>query len=1010
MKSGVNMGRTLVARVFKSKNGRRVNQLIYGLNSHQNRNHYLNHENPTFLFTNAIIPKQFLISSISRNFSSSNALFKDRKDDDNQDDDNQDDKKKYRKDQEQSDDDLVEDEEDEVHEDEDENFDDFESFSKLMDEGNGGPSGIAGGNGDGNHNHDETSPVVIEPDREEGSISSFFDQPTPSFVEVVPMYKKPVFPGTIVPLLITDREFIQSLLAAGIENKLVGLFLVKDRKDRDLEKHENITKASQIEPVGVLAKVTRIFPSKVGGVNVLFAAIRRIEVTGTVEGTRRLTVKIKPLKTPPYDKDDRNLKAYIMETIQSLKELASLNPLHKDQLRMFIEQLDMRDPSDLSDVAALLTTVDADKLQDVLATPKVEDRLRKSLYLLKSELETMKIQGKIQKNLDEKVNATQRKYYLTEQLKLIKKELGLETDEKEAIITKFKDRLAERHPNETAMKAINEELNKLSVLETSSSEFHVVRNYLDWLTILPWGIYNKENFDLKHAQKVLDEDHFGLKKLKDRILEFIAVGKLKGTVQGKILCFVGPPGVGKTSIGKSVARALQRDFYRFSVGGMDDVAEIKGHRRTYIGAMPGKLIQVMKLSKSANPVIMIDEIDKLGKRHGDPASALLEVLDPEQNDAFVDHYLDVPFDLSKVLFICTANVLETIPQPLLDRMEVLRLSGYILEEKMHIAEKYLIPKILQDCGLNSKQVQLTEKMLHTLIQNYCREAGVRNLQKHIERIFRKVALEIQTHRVKKIVVSEKELEHYVGKPPFSTDRYYVSTPPGVVMGLAWTSMGGSTLYIETSVEPGKSEGALKTTGQMGDVMKESTSIAYTYAKQFYYKLRPEEYHNPVEEAEESDSKKNESSNNKEKKEKPKKKSFFEVSSIHMHVPEGSTPKDGPSAGITMVTALLSLALNKPVKHNLSMTGEITLTGKVLAIGGVKEKIIAARRSGVKEVILPLANKKDWLELDKEIREGITIHFANYYDDVYKVAFEYDEKANQEEIEKDKKKDVLELHV
>lgn len=441
------------------------------------------------------------------------------------------------------------------------------------------------------------------------------------------------------------------------------------------------------------------------------------------------------------------------------------------------------------------------------------------------------------------------------------------------------------------------------------------------------------------------------------------------------------------------------------------MSEIKGHRRTYIGAMPGKLIQVMKLSKSSNPVIMIDEIDKMGKRNSDPSSALLEALDPEQNDAFIDHYLDVPFDLSKVLFICTANTLDTIQQPLLDRMEVLRLSGYILEEKVQIALRYLVPRLLDENGLNAKQIKMTTGMLRALIQNYCREAGIRNLQKHIERILRKVAFEIQTTKKnKKITITEAELEHYLGKPAFSTDRYYIAPPPGVVMGLAWTSMGGSTLYVETSIEPGKKEGSLKTTGQIGDVMKESSAIAYTFAKQFYNTLVPPEPLPPKKKKSKKDNEEEEEEED-EDDEPRMKKGFFDKSAIHMHIPEGATPKDGPSAGITMVTSLLSLALNKPVKQNLSMTGELTLTGKVLAIGGVKEKIIAARRSGVREVILPISNKKDWTELDHEIRDGITVHFADYYSDVYKVAFEYDEALNEAEIEQDKKKsNILELSV
>lgn len=589
---------------------------------------------------------------------------------------------------------------------------------------------------------------------------------------------------------------------------------------------------------------------------------------------------------------------------------------------------------------------------------------------------------------------------------------------------------------EAADKVIKEELAKLQTLEPSSSEYNVCRNYLDWLTVLPWGVHKKETFNLKDAQTVLDEDHYGLKKLKERILEFIAVGKLKGTVSGKIICFAGPPGVGKTSIGKSIARALNREFYRFSVGGMSDVAEIKGHRRTYVGAMPGKLMQVMKLAKSANPVIMIDEIDKLGRGHGDPASALLEVLDPEQNNAFLDHYLDVPFDLSKVLFICTANSLDTIPRPLLDRMELLRLSGYILEEKLNIAKRYLVPKVAEDTGVKPEHYKITDDTLRKIIRDYCREAGVRNLQQQIEKVFRKIAFKLaldypdlsapeeeakssaseatgadsdakktdtkktdtkkqsravapkkKAIKVKPVEVNEAILEEFLGKARFTSDRYYVTTPVGVVMGMAWTEMGGSTLYIETQVDqryvtkPKKPKlqttvagadanaeeeeddrrghGNLIRTGKMGEVMQESSSIAYTYAKKFLFDRDPT---NP----------------------------FFEKNAIHMHIPEGATPKDGPSAGITMVSALLSLALNKPAKHNVAMTGELTLTGRVLEIGGVKEKVIAARRSGVFEVIVPKDNRKDWTELEPEITEGVTVHFVENYREVFDILFNYDE--------------------
>eukprot|EP01119_Soliformovum_irregulare_P013014 TRINITY_DN342_c0_g1_i4.p1 TRINITY_DN342_c0_g1~~TRINITY_DN342_c0_g1_i4.p1 ORF type:complete len:524 (-),score=179.60 TRINITY_DN342_c0_g1_i4:19-1590(-) len=508
----------------------------------------------------------------------------------------------------------------------------------------------------------------------------------------------------------------------------------------------------------------------------------------------------------------------------------------------------------------------------------------------------------------------------------------------------------------SSLEVIEEELGKFSTLEKSSSEYNTTRKYLEWLTGLPWGLYGKENLDIINAEKILDEDHYGLKDVKERILEFVSVGTLKGNIQGKILCFVGPPGVGKTSIGKSIARALNREFFRFSVGGMTEVAEFKGHRRTYVGAMPGKLIQCLKGLKTSNPVILIDEIDKMGTSHyGDPASALLEVLDPEQNGAFLDHYLDVPYDLSKVLFLCTANLKETIPGPLIDRMEVIKVAGYITDEKIHIANDYLIPTARDESGLKKAQVKIDQSAVKHLIQDYCREAGVRNLQKHVEKIFRKVAYKVVTGEKKVVTVTDKNLEEFVGKPVFNSDRYYDKTPVGVVTGLAWTSMGGATLYIESGLAKSAGKPGLHRTGQMGSVMKESTEISFTVAKNFLEQL---------------------DSGNR----------FFETSAIHMHLPEGATPKDGPSAGVGMVTSLLSLATGKPVKPNLAMTGEVTLTGKVLPIGGVKEKTIGARRSGIKHMCLPLPNKRDFEELPLNLKKGLTVTYCEDYMDVYKAAF------------------------
>jgi ATP-dependent Lon protease len=626
---------------------------------------------------------------------------------------------------------------------------------------------------------------------------------------------------------------------------------------------------------------------------------------------------------------------------------------------------DFTEPGKLADFAVALTTAGREELQDVLETVDLHTRIDKALLLLKKELDLSKLQNTITQKMEQGISKTQREFFLREQLKTIKKELGLEKDDKSLDAEKFETRLKKRTVPADVSNVIKEEMDKLSVLEVQSAEYAVCRNYLDWLTIVPWGVYSEEKHDLTQAKKVLEADHFGLKDIKERILEFISVGKLCGGVKGSIVCLVGPPGVGKTSIGKSIARALGRQFYRFSVGGMRDEAEIKGHRRTYIGAMPGKMIQALKFTQTMNPVIMLDEVDKLGNSyHGDPASALLEVLDPEQNKDFLDHYLDVRCDLSNVLFIVTANVLDTIPEPLKDRMDILRLSGYIMEEKIQIAQKFLIPRNRKEMGIKATDVTFTVGALKHLINGYARESGVRNLENNLKKILRKIAVKLvktqeEAERKKKktkhttYTITEKNLEQYVGKPIFNSDRFYPKTPVGVCMGLAWTSHGGATLYVEALNNPAdKTE--MKLTGQAGDVMKESSQIAWSYLQGNYPKYT----------------------------ERP----FFDKNQVHLHIPEGATPKDGPSAGITMVTALLSLLKSVPVAQNLSMTGELTLTGKVLPIGGVKEKVIAARRSGVKTLIFPKENKRDFDELPPYIRKGLQVHFVDNYEEVYRVAF------------------------
>uniref|UniRef100_A0A671MXF0 Lon protease homolog, mitochondrial n=1 Tax=Sinocyclocheilus anshuiensis TaxID=1608454 RepID=A0A671MXF0_9TELE len=660
------------------------------------------------------------------------------------------------------------------------------------------------------------------------------------------------------------------------------------------------------------------------------------------------------------------VKALTAEIVKTIRDIIALNPLYRESVLQMMQagQRVVDNPIYLSDMGAALTGAESHELQEVLEETNIPKRLYKALSLLKKEYELSKLQQRLGREVEEKIKQTHRKYLLQEQLKIIKKELGLEKEDKDAIEEKFRERLKDRTMPQHIMDVISEELNKLGLLDNHSSEFNVTRNYLDWLTSMPWGTNSKENLKLSQAKEVLEEDHYGMEDVKKRILEFIAVSQLRGSTQGKILCFYGPPGVGKTSIARSIARALNREYFRFSMGGMTDVAEIKGHRRTYVGAMPGKIIQCLKKTKTENPLVLIDEVDKIGRGYqGDPSSALLELLDPEQNANFLDHYLDVPVDLSKVLFICTANVLDTIPEPLRDRMEMINVSGYVAQEKLAIAERYLVPQLRTLCGLDEQKAKITPEALSVLIRQYCRESGVRNLQKQVEKVFRKVAFRIVNGEETEVNVTQENLQDYVGKPIFTVDRMYDVTPPGVVMGLAWTAMGGSTLFIETSLrrprEPqgknGAKEGSLEVTGQLGDVMKESAKIAYTFARSFLMKEQPDN-------------------------------DFLVGSHIHLHVPEGATPKDGPSAGCTIVTALQSLATNKQARQNVAMTGEVSLTGKILPVGGIKEKTIAAKRAGVTCIILPAENRKDFSDLSEYITEGLEVHFVENYSEIYKIVF------------------------
>ncbi|XP_019452275.1 PREDICTED: lon protease homolog 1, mitochondrial-like isoform X7 [Lupinus angustifolius] len=874
-------------------------------------------------------------------------------------------------------------------------------------------------------------------------------------VLALPLPHRPLFPGFYMPIYVKDPKLLAALQESRERQApYAGAFLLKDEPGSDpsvvtgsdTDKNVYDLKGKELfnrlHEVGTLAQI-----SSIHGDQVILIGHRRLRIAEMVSEDP-LTVQVDHLKDKAFNKDDDIIKATFLEVISTLRDVLKTSSLWRDHVQTYTKHIGDFTYPRLADFGAAISGANKLQCQQVLEELDVYNRLKLTLELVKKEMEVSKIQESIAKAIEEKISGEQRRYLLNEQLKAIKKELGLETDDKTALTGKFRERIEPKREKcpPHVLQVIDEELTKLQLLEASSSEFSVTRNYLDWLTALPWGEYSDENFDVTRAQMILDEDHYGLTDVKDRILEFIAVGKLRGTSQGKIICLSGPPGVGKTSIGRSIARALNRKFFRFSVGGLADVAEIKGHRRTYIGAMPGKMVQCLKNVGTANPLVLIDEIDKLGRGHaGDPASALLELLDPEQNANFLDHYLDVPIDLSKVLFVCTANVVEMIPNPLLDRMEVVSIAGYITDEKMHIARDYLEKSTREACGIKPEQVEVTDAALLALIENYCREAGVRNLQKHIEKIYRKIALQLvrqgetidatiassqsiepknakvdvdesgqnaikkenllgssnpeqmggtseeddklqldlpaeespcpdnqstdnevaketeedketETMTIEKVLIDKSNLNDYVGKPVFHAERIYDQTPTGVVMGLAWTSMGGSTLYIETTlVEEGEGKGALHVTGQLGDVMKESTQIAHTVARAILLEKEPE---NP----------------------------FFANSKLHLHVPAGATPKDGPSAGCTMTTSLLSLALKKPVKKDLAMTGEVTLTGKILPIGGVKEKTIAARRSQVKTIVFPSANRRDFDELAPNVKEGLDVHFVDDYTQIFDLAF------------------------
>jgi len=753
----------------------------------------------------------------------------------------------------------------------------------------------------------------------------------PQNITVLPLLEQPLFPMLTVPMIIDNQE---------TKKMLINVYKKQDKRIAMFFRRPDISKASvsdyrlsdlhEIGVIGEIVHLTEASESRNAPIQVVINIGHRIRAVKETATSPYLTATVEFLPKADYVDNDNSLKAYTVAVIKSIKELIKLNPLHKEDLNVFMSHSSLNEPGRLADIAAALTTASGNELQEILEEVDIKDRLAKVLMLLKNEIDISKIQAKISKQIEEKINKQQRDFFLREQLKLIKNELGISKEGKEADIDLFNKRLKKIKLSKEAKEKYKEELNKFQIIEQHSPEFNVTRNYLDWLTSIPWGVHSKDNMDLTKAEKILDEDHYGLMDVKERILEFLAVGINKGEISATILCLVGPPGVGKTSLGQSIARSLNRKFYRFSLGGARDEAEIKGHRRTYIGAMPGKFIQALKTCKTANPVIMLDEVDKISSSyHGDPASALLEVLDPEQNADFLDH------------------------RPLKDRMEIIELAGYIQEEKVQIAKKYLIPKALNGAGLKKAKFNITNAALNSMISGYAREPGVRTLDKQIKKTCRKAAKKFILEKdLKKLSVTKKNIKEFLGEPSFHDDSLYKEAIPGVVMGLAWTSLGGVTLYVEANnIRTDKS--SFKQTGQLGKVMIESSLIAYSYIQSIV-------------------------NNDKILNE------FFEKNAIHLHVPAGATPKDGPSAGITMALALYSLATGKPVKKNIAMTGELSLTGRVLPIGGVKEKTIAAKRANVSDIILPKENEKDYLEIPEYIRDGLNAHFVTHFKEIIKI--------------------------
>ena len=769
---------------------------------------------------------------------------------------------------------------------------------------------------------------------------------------VLPLRNTVLFPNQIIPIYIGRKQSLK--LVTDVSKQSDKTIIVVAQKDGGVEN----PKGDDLYEIATLATVMKIFDMPDNSKSAIVKGIKRVKIKRFINYAEYFKCDYENIEEVSSEFDETEVNAMCGNLKSLFANLINVAPyLSEEQSNVLIN---IQKPEKISDKAISLMNISTSEKQEILEEFDIHSRLEKALVLINREIQRIELGERIQADVQDEISKTQKEYYLREQMKAIKKELG--EDESNLEIKEIEDKIKKAKMPKEVLKVANKELDRLLKIPTHSPEYTVTRTYLDWLVELPWSKESKDNEDIKYAEKVLNEDHYGLKKVKERIVEHLAVRNLKRSrskkgskIKSPILCFAGPPGTGKTSIGKSIAKSMGREFVRISLGGVRDEAEIRGHRRTYIGALPGRIITSLKKAGTKNPIFILDEIDKLGMDfRGDPSSALLEVLDPEQNFSFNDHYLEVDFDLSNVMFITTANRVDQIPGPLRDRMEILEFTGYIQDEKLQIAKKHLLPKAIENHGLKKSEIEVSDESIATTIESYTREAGVRNLERQLANLCRKTAKDIATKVKKKVKVTPEVVEQYLGPKVFFSEVAERTNKPGVVVGLAWTAFGGDILFIEACKMPGK--GMLKLTGKLGDVMKESAQAAFSYirtnAKK--YGIDP---------------------------------NFYKKHDIHIHVPAGAIPKDGPSAGVAMITSMVSLLTNKPVKSMLGMTGEISLRGNVLPIGGLKEKSTAAHRSGLKEIIAPHLNKKDLEEIPSKVKKDLKITFVKDVEEVVKLALD-----------------------